>query len=189
MAPSLITMPVGILQELCGTGVEMVAPPAAPIGRTSLTTCAALSAVSACWASSLRHRYLTISGGARLAAKHLIDLGHVCFAYVAGAYGNANQARLRGFRAALNERGLDLPDGCVIYAGFGFEKGLIIGEAVLAIVPRPTAAFSDTDELATGVLHMAADQGVRAPEELSVVGYGDFRIAPMVSLITVRSTT
>jgi LacI family transcriptional regulator len=222
MAPSLMTMPLGILRELRGTGVEMVIHPCGVnrpdflddlrsfVSRQRLVGVILTSPVCdhapvLALLDEMNCPYVRVgAGGAngsaamidtmddyggRLAAEHLIDLGHVRFAYVAGAYGNASQARLRGFRSALAERGLQLPDDCIVDAGFGFEKGLIAGEAVLAMTPRPTAVFADTDELAAGVLRMAADRGVRAPQDLSVIGYGDFRIAPVVSLTTIRSTT
>lgn len=222
MAPSLMAMPMGILRELRGTGVEMVIHPCSMtspefldelrsfIGRQRLRGVIVTSPVSdnaeaLALLDELNCPYVCIGAGGppgsgslidtldeeggRLAAEHLIDLGHIRFAYVAGSYGSASRARLRGFTAALVERGLKLKDDCIVDAGFGFEKGLIAGKTILAMKPRPTAVFADTDELAAGVMRMITDQGLRSPQDLSVVGYGDFRIAPVVSLTTVRSTT
>lgn len=129
--------------------------------------------------------------GGRLAAEHLLALGHQHFVYVAGALTGSSQARLSGFRAALAEWGLRLPDERVVCAGYGYDDGRLAGGTLLGFHPQPTAVFTDTDELAAGVLRAASIQGVRVPEDLSVVGYGDFRVAPVVTppLTTVRSTT
>jgi LacI family transcriptional regulator len=127
--------------------------------------------------------------GGQLAAEHLMALGHTQFAYVSGTYTGTSDARFNGFRNGLMARGMALPADRIIKAGFGFEKGRTAGAALLAMAPRPTAVFADTDELAAGILRTATDQGVAVPQALSVVGYGDFRVAPAVSLTTVRATT
>ena len=127
--------------------------------------------------------------GGRLAAEHLLALGHTRFAYVSGAYSGTSQARMNGFRKGLAAGGVRLAADGIIQAGFGFEKGRAAGAALLALDPRPTAVFADSDELAAGVMRTAAEQGVPVPQALSVVGYGDFRVAPVVSLTTVRTTT
>jgi LacI family transcriptional regulator len=127
--------------------------------------------------------------GGRLAAEHLLDLGHTEFAYVAGTYTGTSEARMNGFLNALAARGIGVPADRILQAGFGFEKGLAVGAAILAMTPRPTAVFADTDELAAGIMRAAADIGMPAPQAFSVVGYGDFRVAPAVSLTTVRATT
>ena len=129
--------------------------------------------------------------GGRLAAEHLLSLGHKEFAVITGLATGSARARMEGFKAVLAEHGIELASHRVINGGFGFEGGLAAGPNLLALEPRPTAVFADTDELAAGLLRAASNAGIKAPEALSVVGYGDFRVAPVVTppLTTVRSTT
>jgi LacI family transcriptional regulator len=129
--------------------------------------------------------------GAQMAAEHLTSLGHQHFAFVAGPGFAATQDRLAGFRLGLEAQGLSLADEDIIEAGFGFEGGWAAGERILARSTRPTAVFCDTDEIAAGVLRACQLVGVDVPGQLSIMGYGDFRIAPVAwpPLTTVKSTT
>jgi LacI family transcriptional regulator len=222
MAPSMMVMPLGMLAQLRGTGVEMVIHPSdmtSPdflnelrgfVRRQRLLGVILTPPISDDIATlnlldEMECPYVRIAAGGasegsrvidtqdecggRLAAEHLLDLGHHHFAYVAGVYSGTSQARLRGFRAGLAERGIDLAADRMIEAGFGYEKGIAAGVTLMGLSQRPTAVFAETDELAAGVLRTALDLGVRAPEDLSIVGYGDFRVAPVASLTTIRTTT
>ena len=62
------------------------------------------------------------------------------------------------------------------------------GAALLSLNPRPTAVFAATDESAAGVIEAARLQGLRVPEDVSVVGFDDTSVARLLSppLTTVR---
>ena len=133
--------------------------------------------------------------GGRLAAGHLIGLGHrrigfigdMAFARPPAGLGFTSSAdRLRGYRQALAE------------AGIGFEAGLIrcgphdaataadqAAQLLMAHDP-PTAIFAASDTQAIGVLAAAERLGVTVPGQLSVIGFDDIESAAFLGLSTVR---
>jgi DNA-binding LacI/PurR family transcriptional regulator len=59
-------------------------------------------------------------------------------------------------------------------------------ERILDLWPRPTAVIAATDEIAFGVMDVAAQRGIEIPGELSVVGFDDVPAAEPAGLTTVR---
>jgi DNA-binding LacI/PurR family transcriptional regulator len=57
---------------------------------------------------------------------------------------------------------------------------------LLDLRPRPTAVIAATDEIAFGIMDVAAQRGVAIPGELSVVGFDDVPAAEPAGLTTVR---
>jgi DNA-binding LacI/PurR family transcriptional regulator len=57
---------------------------------------------------------------------------------------------------------------------------------MLLLPERPTAIFAASDVQAVGVLEAAQELGLRVPQDLSVVGYGDGEIAEILGLTTMR---
>lgn len=126
--------------------------------------------------------------GARLAAQHLIDLGHREIAHVAGSQEWLDgQVRLRGWQAALQAAGLPAPR--VWYGDWSGESGYRIGRQMLAD-GLPTSVFVASDLMALGLLRALAEAGLFAPRDLSVVGFDDNEFAPQVfpPLTTVRQS-
>jgi LacI family transcriptional regulator len=116
--------------------------------------------------------------GGRVAAQHLIDTRGPGFVLVNGLHSIPQCVNRReGARTALADAGDD-PDSLVEYevpemtteAGVGVASLLVQG-------PLPTAVFCTNDQLAIGVIRGLTAHGVRVPEEVAVVGYGDLAIA------------
>ncbi|MFF4615620.1 LacI family DNA-binding transcriptional regulator [Nonomuraea jabiensis] len=127
--------------------------------------------------------------GGLAATRHLLSLGHRRIAYVGGpATAACNQARLHGYRAALEAEGAPMIAGYVRTGQFRYYDGLLGGAAVLDLPKAPTAIFAGCDEVALGVMEAARARGLRIPEDVSVVGYDDTQVARMASppLTTVR---
>ena len=61
-----------------------------------------------------------------------------------------------------------------------------MADELLKLVPRPTAVFTASDQLALDMLQAARAQGIRVPEELSIVGFQDLEAARYAGLTTVR---
>ena len=145
-------------------------------------------------------------GAARIAAEHLVELGHERFGVVslAMAPGTAGgvadldrqraatyamtRSRLRGYAAALEAAGLSW-DNVPVYEYFESvpEEGRRAAEALLYRNPRPTAVLAISDQLALGVLEAARERGLSVPEELSVVGFDDVpeaaRVVPPLTTV------
>lgn len=129
--------------------------------------------------------------GGRLAAQHLLDLGHCRLAFV-GAPGHVGQARSRrqGVCEVLDadRRGTRLID--VPTAALTVEDGRRAGELIarLPASERPSAAFCANDLLALGLLQSTMALGIEVPDDLAIVGYDDIDLAAAaaVPLTSVR---
>jgi DNA-binding LacI/PurR family transcriptional regulator len=146
-------------------------------------------------------------GGARLAARHLVELGHrrlgiVTLPFKSDGYtGRGDEARiaaatfdvatrrLEGYRAALAEAGL-AAEAVSIYecARSDEELGRQAGRDLLERATSATAVLAMSDRLALGVVAAARELRLDVPRELSVVGFDDIAGAAKSrpSLTTVR---
>jgi LacI family transcriptional regulator len=127
--------------------------------------------------------------GGLAATGHLLSLGHRRIGYIGGpATAACNQARMHGYRAAMEAEGAPVPEGYVLTGHFLFADGVSGGSALLDLAEPPTAVFAGSDETALGVVEAARARGLRIPEDLSVVGFDDTQVARMASppLTTVR---
>ncbi|HEY3164866.1 MAG TPA: LacI family DNA-binding transcriptional regulator [Candidatus Limnocylindrales bacterium] len=120
-------------------------------------------------------------GGARLAAEHLISLGHRRIAWVRGpGTFTADVPRLEGFRAACRAAGLP-PDATPELQGDGqVEGGERAGRALVELRPDVTAVACYNDLTAIGVLRALRATGRHVPDDISVIGCDDIAAASWV---------
>jgi LacI family transcriptional regulator len=120
--------------------------------------------------------------GGLAAAQHLLDLGHRRIAYLGGtATASCNQARLQGYRGAMEAAGVRIPRNYVRTGRFEYRDGLVEGGALLDLPQPPTAIFAANDDTALGVLEAARARGLRVPDDLSIVGFDDTEVARVAS--------
>lgn len=127
--------------------------------------------------------------GGLAATRHLISLGHKRIAYVGGpATAACDQARMHGYRAAMEAAGLPIPRGYLRTGHFMYETGVIEGAALLDLSLPPTAVFAGSDETAVGIIEAARSRRQLIPTDLSVVGFDDTQVARLAAppLTTVR---
>ncbi|MGI5126065.1 LacI family DNA-binding transcriptional regulator [Pseudonocardia sp. CA-107938] len=130
----------------------------------------------------------------RLAAEHLLELGHREIATVVGPRGrHVVRRRLEGFGTALAAAGVALPEHRIVESGWSAATAYAAAAALLDRAGEPiTAVFAQNDEMASGVLRLLADRGVRVPEEVSVVGCDDLPasrfLVPALTTIAVPFT-
>ena len=121
------------------------------------------------------------SGGIT-ATEHLLRLGHRRIAFAGGPPGaSCSQARLHGYRAALENAGVAFDPDLVRHGRFGHPDGLEIGDVLLAMAEPPTAIFAASDATALGVLEAARRRGLRVPQDLSVIGFDDTMLARLAT--------
>jgi len=111
-------------------------------------------------------------GGARRATRHLLALGHRRIAHIAGPAARfTGRQRRRGYAAALAEAGIAADDRLVAEGDYSFAAG----RALLTRVweQRPTAVFVGGDVMALGALRAARALGLRVPDDLALVAFGD----------------
>ncbi|MDX6409573.1 MAG: hypothetical protein QOE13_2644 [Gaiellaceae bacterium] len=115
------------------------------------------------------------------ATQHLLDLGHRQIGYAAGpSFYLPTQQKAAGRERALRAVGLD-PNGLVAHTEFSVEGGCAALRELLGHSPRPTAVICSNDLMAIGVLQEAFAQGLRVPEDLSVVGFDGIDAAAWTS--------
>ncbi|HEV2472337.1 MAG TPA: LacI family DNA-binding transcriptional regulator [Chthonomonadales bacterium] len=112
--------------------------------------------------------------GGRMAAAHLIELGHSCIVHLAGPREVPNaEDRRKGFEIEIAERGaMNLAD-CVVEAGFDELGGYRGARAALDRFPRATGLFAANDIAALGAIDACRDLGYRIPQDISIIGYDD----------------
>jgi DNA-binding LacI/PurR family transcriptional regulator len=109
--------------------------------------------------------------GARLATRHLLDLGHTEVVHITGPLDWAEaRARLDGWAREMRSAGLrpDEPVPGDWTAATGYAAGQRIAER-----EDVTAVFAANDSTALGVLRALAEAGRAVPGDLSVVGFDD----------------
>ncbi len=127
--------------------------------------------------------------GGFAAAQHLIDLGHTRIGMISGPEDMlCSVARGDGYRSALERSGIPYNPDLVRVGDFHVAGGQQCAESLLSMAEPPTAIFAGSDLQACGVYEAARLLGRRVPEDLSVVGYDDLRLARWVGppLTTIR---
>jgi DNA-binding LacI/PurR family transcriptional regulator len=109
--------------------------------------------------------------GARMATRHLLELGHSSIVHLAGPRDWLEaEARMQGFLQELNA--WDLPVTVPVLgdwtADFGYRAG-----AQLLLWRETTAYFCSNDAMAIGLMHAARDLGLDVPGDVSIIGYDD----------------
>jgi LacI family transcriptional regulator len=116
--------------------------------------------------------------GGRLATEHLLGLGHFRIAHVLGAEGlRISEDRLAGYRDALAAAGMGVDPRLVAEGCFTEEGGYGATLALLNVNPDVTALFAANDLSAIGALSAIARNGLRVPQDISVIGFDDLRLS------------
>ncbi|WP_255491647.1 MULTISPECIES: LacI family DNA-binding transcriptional regulator [unclassified Actinotalea] len=109
--------------------------------------------------------------GARLAVRHLLDLGHADVVHLAGPQDWLDaRARVAGWRDELAAAGIT--PGEPVEGDWSAGRGYDVGCALVR-GDLPTAVFAANDQLALGLLRAFAEAGVSVPGDVSVVGFDD----------------
>jgi LacI family transcriptional regulator len=123
---------------------------------------------------------------------HLINLGHRRIAHIMGHPNHmASDARLFGYRRALDRAGINFDPQLVQPGAFDFDSGVEAATQLLALANCPTAIFAANDDMAAGVLSVAHARGIIVPDDLSVAGFDNTTLARMVwpPLTTIEQPT
>jgi DNA-binding LacI/PurR family transcriptional regulator len=129
--------------------------------------------------------------GGRMAANYLLGKGHHRIAFLGDTdlpeYAiHPVGLRLSGFRQALKEAGIELPDALVRLAPYTQEQTRQAAIELLKTSNPPTAIFAATDFQALSMIKVARQLGIKIPEELAVIGFDDLDMAEYTDLTTIR---
>jgi len=106
--------------------------------------------------------------------QYLIDLGHSRIAFLGGDEAHRSSTeRLEGYRQALRDHRIKPNPDFILGGEYAFESGVKRTRLLLQQSDRPTAVFACNDEIAAGTLFAARLEGVKVPDELSIVGFED----------------
>jgi len=128
--------------------------------------------------------------GAYRAIESLIKLGHKNIAFLSARLGrNFTDERLAGFKKALAEHGIPLNEKLIRSADFSnswHNVGFRLTEDLLKQRSKFTAIFAINDSLAIGAIRALKKHGLKTPDDVSVMGFGD---DPQAELFEVPLTT
>jgi LacI family transcriptional regulator len=128
--------------------------------------------------------------GGYMATTYLLEKGHRRIAFLGDTdlpeYSiHPVSMRLRGFRRALKEARIKVPDTFVRLAPYSQEQTRKVAKELLNLPEPPTAIFAATDFQALGVLKAARQLGFKVPDQLAVIGFDDLDIAEYFDLTTI----
>lgn len=132
--------------------------------------------------------------GGRLAAQHLVDLGHRRIAILSPPDDAASvMERMAGAMEVFEPHGIR-PHVLTVgedERGDYYERGYTLAKQLFSGGERPTAVFALMDVMAVGVLRAAVEAGLRVPDDVSVIGFDDIPLArqSVPALTTVRQPT
>ena len=124
-------------------------------------------------------------GGAVMATRHLLELGHRAIAHIAGPAGSLEaQLRLAGFRDTLSAAGCTAPPP--VFGDWSPQSGYDLATPFAADTDL-TAIFVANDQMALGALRAFHDAGRGVPEDVSIVGFdgipeGAFFTPPLTTI-------
>ena len=112
------------------------------------------------------------------AAVFLLENNHRRIAFVsAGALYGSSSLRQEGYCAALLAAGIDPGSQPFLYEGLTFKAGRRAANSLLQMGSLPDAVFATSDSAAIGIISTLAEAGVKAGEDISVMGFDDNQIA------------
>jgi len=129
--------------------------------------------------------------GGRMAAEHLVNLGHRKIGFISSHLENPLQFsstlnRYRGYCKALDAAGIPINPSYQKEGEHGREEAEEMAISLLQQPDPPTAIFASSDTKAVGVLDAAKKMKVKIPEQLSVIGYDNIRDAEYLNLTTIQ---
>ncbi|WP_028279839.1 LacI family DNA-binding transcriptional regulator [Arthrobacter sp. H5] len=129
------------------------------------------------FSSSCDHVTMQNIEGARAATEHLLDIGRKRIAVVGAHEGEVIGSaglRLKGYREALEARGVPYDDSLVAYMGeWHRANGALAMHELLERGVEFDAVFGFNDTLAQGAMRVLQEAGRRIPDDIAVIGFDD----------------
>jgi len=116
--------------------------------------------------------------GASMAARHLVEMGYARIAMITGPTNMvAAIDRRDGFLGALHAMGVELPPQYIQEGDWSEQSGAQAMMRLLGAAPLPDAVFVASDNMAIGALKAIRAAGLKAPDDIAVVGFDDIPLA------------
>jgi LacI family transcriptional regulator len=127
--------------------------------------------------------------GAALITGLLVTLGHERIGSIQGPIETSTaRERAEGLARSMRDSGLRVRRGLSRRVPFSHDEGRSAALDLIGTAEPPTAIVCGNDVVAIGVLSAARSMGLRVPEDLTVIGFDDIRMAawPLIDLTTVH---
>jgi LacI family transcriptional regulator len=126
------------------------------------------------------------------ATRHLLTLGHRRIAHIAGPDHHQDAAdRRAGYTQALGSAGIPVDEQLIVTGDYTEPSGLLAIQSLLSRSVMFTAIFAANDQMAFGARLALHRNGIRVPDDVSLVGFDDQPAAAYTTppLTTVRQPT
>ncbi|WP_218918083.1 LacI family DNA-binding transcriptional regulator [Falsihalocynthiibacter arcticus] len=132
-------------------------------------------------------------GGFR-ATRHLLEHGHKRIGMITGeVWMEATRDRQKGYKRALAEENIPFDKSLIVHGNWTPSSGYAATMQLLALKDRPTAIFCQNDRMAIGCYEALKEEGLKIPQDISVMGYDDEEIArhlhPPISTVNLPHRT
>lgn len=106
------------------------------------------------------------------AIEYAISLGHQRIGYVAGLQNSSiGLKRLAGFRTALQDFGIEIPDDNIYIGNYEFSCGYNSASHFLSLPELPSFIHCANDLMALGLMKGLMEKGVKVPSDVSISGF------------------
>jgi len=179
-----------IMQEKRGDTYIMVGQ---SLMHDALNELSASGAPFVAWGALLEDQHYCSVGtdnerGGYLATSHLIRMGRKRIAFIGDTNGPEVALRYDGYKRALREKNIDLDTTLINEADFALDAAMETVEGMIEDNVAFDGVVAASDVIAMGAIRALLKNGRRVPEDVSVVGYDDVRLAAYSTpaLTTVR---
>lgn len=120
--------------------------------------------------------------GAFKATEHLILSGRKRIAHIAASsYLSITKERINGYLAALAQYNIPVDENLIKYCSYGLQEMETVISRLFSENRPPDAIFTASDRLALGCLTTLKNKNVRIPEDVSLIGFTNLKVASMLS--------
>lgn len=122
--------------------------------------------------SGVIYVYCQEKEGVYRAVEQIIKMGHRKIGYVRGIESSiADERRWKGFEQAMRDNGLEINENYICKGNFAVESGYEAVRDLLKQPELPTVLICASDTMAFGAMRMFYENGIRIPEDISIVGF------------------
>lgn len=110
--------------------------------------------------------------------KYLCSLGHERIGFITGLDdSDIGRNRLAGYLSALSSNGISEDKELIFKGDYTFKTGIKGADHLLSLDNRPTAIMCANDTMAIGAIKEISQRGLSVPDDVSVIGFDDIRVA------------
>lgn len=130
------------------------------------------------------------TAGGEMAGKYLLEKGHRKVGFIGEIFPpeyaiRPALARLNGMQKVLAEADIRIPEKYIQPASIDPESTQQAANKLLSLPDRPTAIFAAADYQAMVLMKMAADRGLKVPQDLAVLGFDGLEYTEFMGLTTI----